>query len=236
MALKHRFLTKSRTKLPLHLRSLKFRASTGPVAAWRFRILRKGPVRPFLWRAASNVPVARGRGRRPACPEGALRELQEGGRALHFRARKWPVRRLSAGGPEGGSDRPRATTQGLSRRPRRRPRTSAGRELWLSFRVTEAELSEITSRARLAGLDRSAYARRATLGQRIVALRVPAIHLEAIGQLQRIGNNLNQAVRLVHEGRLSPDLEASVEGVRRLLLDLRRSLRGGETEEGEPRA
>jgi hypothetical protein len=110
---------------------------------------------------------------------------------------------------------------------------SAGREAWLSFRVTEAELAEITSRAQLAGLDRSTYVRRAALAQRIVALRVPAVHLQAIGQLQRIGNNLNQAVRLVHEGRLSPDLGSSVEEVRRLLLELRRALRGEGRGEGE---
>lgn len=112
----------------------------------------------------------------------------------------------------------------MTGRPRHAPGT--GRGVWLSFRVTQAELDAIEARAAAAGLDRSTYARRAALGARIVALRVPAIHLAAIGQLQRIGNNLNQAVKLVHEGRLSPEFAPALREVHRLLGELRRALRG----------
>ena len=71
-----------------------------------------------------------------------------------------------------------------------------------------------------------------------MALRVPAIHLAAIDQLQRIGNNLNQSVKLVHEGRLSPEFGPALREVQRLLLEMRRALRGETAEHsstGDPK-
>ncbi|HXU33486.1 MAG TPA: hypothetical protein VN851_23200 [Thermoanaerobaculia bacterium] len=59
-------------------------------------------------------------------------------------------------------------------------------------------------------MPRATFLRRAALVRRINAPRVPAIHLRAVFELLRLGNNLNQAVKLVHQGRLSPDLESSI--------------------------
>lgn len=194
-------------------------------------------------RVASNVSVRRKPGRWPAGPggwppgpPGRARRSRLGewrfAPSGDFRVRKsgqsfWSSVR-SPSGPGGG--RPTGVARRSPGRPRLNP--SSTRTLRLSFRVTEAEVKAIDSRATLAGLDRSTYVRRAALGARIVALRVPAIHLAAIGQLQRIGNNLNQSVKLVHEGRLSSEFGPALREVQRLLLELRRALRGETTTHG----
>lgn len=48
--------------------------------------------------------------------------------------------------------------------------------------------------------------------------RVPAVNLRTVGELQRIGNNLNQAVHLIHTGTIPPSFG---EILRRLLAEIR---------------
>jgi hypothetical protein len=50
----------------------------------------------------------------------------------------------------------------------------------------------------------STFLRLQGLGRPISGDRIPPPSLQMIGQLQRIGNNLNQSVHLLHTGRLPP--------------------------------
>lgn len=101
---------------------------------------------------------------------------------------------------------------GSTSAPRRpgRPRSMAPRATSVRVRFTALELRAVDAKAAAAGLPRATFLRRAALVRRINAPRVPAIHLRAVFELLRLGNNLNQAVKLVHQGRLSPDLESSI--------------------------
>jgi len=96
------------------------------------------------------------------------------------------------------------------RRPGR-PRAKAPREVSVRVRFTPLELRAVDAKAAAAGLPRATFLRRAALVRRINALRVSGLHLRAVYELIRLGNNLNQAVKLVHQGRLSPDLVPSIE-------------------------
>ena len=128
-------------------------------------------------------------------------------------------------GKRGRSARGGRSTRGLA---------SERRTVYVLLKLTAAEGRLLSEKAAATGLPRTTYARRAALGARIVALRVPAIHLAAIGQLQRIGNNLNQSVKLVHEGRLSSEFGPALREVQRLLVELRRALRGDTSANSSP--
>jgi len=82
------------------------------------------------------------------------------------------------------------------------------RSVRLVFRATPAEARSVAARAARSGLERSEFLRAMALGRRLPPPGVPAINLRAILELARLGNNLNQAVKLVHQGRLSPRIEA----------------------------
>ena len=64
----------------------------------------------------------------------------------------------------------------------------------ISVRFSADELAAVQGQAAMAGLSVSAFVRAAALGQRI-AVRREAVPMAAVGQLRRLGNNLNQILR-----------------------------------------
>lgn len=87
-----------------------------------------------------------------------------------------------------------------------------GRAL-LQVRVRPETKAAIRAKAGRAGLSLSAYVRRAALERDVVHRFDQA----AVYQLQRIGRNLNQAVKVMHQGHFS---EAVRESLRRCLVAL----------------
>ena len=94
--------------------------------------------------------------------------------------------------------------------------------------VDEAERLAICYRAQAAGLSTSAYGRACMLGNKGPrAKRVPPVNhvmiAEAIGALNRVGNNINQLARHANQGQtveaalLKPALEAYAEALKTLL-------------------
>jgi hypothetical protein len=61
--------------------------------------------------------------------------------------------------------------------------------------------------------------------------RVPAANLHVIGELQRIGNNLNQAVHLLHTGVIPPSFGEVLRTLQTELRAYHRSLLGQPAEE-----
>ncbi|HEX4952695.1 MAG TPA: plasmid mobilization relaxosome protein MobC [Thermoanaerobaculia bacterium] len=91
----------------------------------------------------------------------------------------------------------------------------------MKVRYTAGEFRVIEERAATTCNDLATYVRKASLGSSVVAPKVPVVNLHAMGDLNRLGNNLNQLVRLIHSGELPPGLE----GVLRLLIDAVAKLR-----------
>lgn len=121
--------------------------------------------------------------------------------------------------------------ESLQNQPRKRtPRARrAGREPRihrLTFRLTERELEVLRHRASSLEMNLSKTLRRAALGKPLRRDKIPALNLRAIGDLGRIGNNLNQLVKLAHMGRVSPGLGALALEVRGEVERLREELAG----------
>lgn len=55
---------------------------------------------------------------------------------------------------------------------------------------------------------------------------VPAVNVATVGELNRIGNNLNQAVHLLHMGILSADFGKALRELENLISSLKRELLG----------
>jgi hypothetical protein len=68
------------------------------------------------------------------------------------------------------------------------------------IRLSAMELRHVEDYAERAGLDIPSYIRLLIVG--ITPVIVPQINVEAFGQLGRVGNNLNQLVRLANQGVL----------------------------------
>jgi hypothetical protein len=99
---------------------------------------------------------------------------------------------------------------------RRRPLTLVWATPWEGFLVAE--------KADAVCLPLSRYLLLAGL-QRHIPAPVSRIDLATLGQLAALGNNLNQAVHLLHMGQLSPELGPSLAAVQALLEQIRRELR-----------
>ena len=88
------------------------------------------------------------------------------------------------------------------------------------LRVSDAELSALKSLAAARGLSLSDLLRRAGLGTRMPARRFDqadaAILVRTLGELGRIGGNLNQLTRRANAGKLTghdADLTATLAGI-----------------------
>jgi Bacterial mobilisation protein (MobC) len=105
-----------------------------------------------------------------------------------------------------------------------RPRTSEPRSHQLNLSLTASELESIEKRAEAVGMRPVHFGRAVLLDQK----RQPSVNrapdgsnLEHLiyGQLSRLGNNLNQMVRHLHQtgDPLPADLEPLLDDVRRIL-------------------
>lgn len=89
----------------------------------------------------------------------------------------------------------------------RKSRVQAQPTRSVNVRFTADELDGLDQNALFAGLTRSDFVRRCVLGKRVVP-KPGVLDLEAIHELKRLGNNLNQAVKRLHETHQdSPQLE-----------------------------
>jgi len=100
------------------------------------------------------------------------------------------------------------------RQPRKRGRPrlpeEKRREQAISVRFRPEELEQVAEAARPFSLSVGAYARRLLLGTRPHPPRLPREVLALVGELNRIGNNLNQLVKLIHQHRAPAGLLAAV--------------------------
>jgi hypothetical protein len=94
--------------------------------------------------------------------------------------------------------------------------------LRISFSSHEFRL--LNRRAELVGLPLPILARSILLYQTLPLPPAPRVHYAVVGQLGRIGNLLNQAIRSVNTGRLAPDFRNLIESTLSLLTDYHRDL------------
>lgn len=106
-------------------------------------------------------------------------------------------------------------------RPRLTPEERRGIQIKIGF--TEAEFGRLSERAVRSGLRDIEFVRRMALSQEIHA--VPQINKEAVAQLNRIGQNLNQIARKLNSGEDAEVLTEVVE-VKRLIQSFTRQLLG----------
>jgi hypothetical protein len=71
----------------------------------------------------------------------------------------------------------------------------------IGVRVTAAEYAALQAKAEALHLTPAQWLREAALKRRLPSSPVPAINVAEYGQLARLSANLNQLVRLAHEGR-----------------------------------
>jgi hypothetical protein len=103
-----------------------------------------------------------------------------------------------------------------------RPKKSETRSRQLNLSLTARELETIRNRADALGMRPVHFGRALLLGQhKGVAVAEPASNLNRLihAQLVRLGNNLNQMVRHLHQtgDPLPPDLEPLLNDIRRLV-------------------
>jgi hypothetical protein len=104
-----------------------------------------------------------------------------------------------------------------------RPRTSNPHCKQLNLRLTESELESIRRRARALGMRPVHFGRAVLLDQdcKPLAKRESESHTDRLiyGQLVRLGNNLNQMVRHLHQtgDPLPADLEPLLKDIRQIV-------------------
>ena len=75
------------------------------------------------------------------------------------------------------------------------------RGMTIGVRVTDAEYAALREKAEALHISPAQWLRDAALKRRLPSLPAPAINIEEYGTLARLSANLNQLVRLAHEGR-----------------------------------
>jgi len=108
----------------------------------------------------------------------------------------------------------------------RRPPATPRRVVGLCLRLSPAEHARLSARARHARRSLSAYIRIAALTAKSPEPPVPPVNIAVVGELNRIGNNLNQAVHLLHTGVLSGDFAEALRELDTALHTLKRQLLG----------
>ncbi len=93
----------------------------------------------------------------------------------------------------------------------------------ITVKATHDEWADLQQRAAARSMALGPYLLAAGLGRRLPR-PAPQLNREARRELGRIGVNLNQAVRLAHEGRLPEGLELQLTKLRALLLEVREQL------------
>jgi hypothetical protein len=109
----------------------------------------------------------------------------------------------------------------------RPPRPASARHsVPLTTWVKPGELARILHRVAEANLSVSAYLRTAALRVTINPPSVPRVNLRLLGDLGRVGNNLNQLVHAIHAGRAAPGLLTVLNELLVMLQTVRRELIG----------
>lgn len=109
-------------------------------------------------------------------------------------------------------------------RPRQSPEKLRSKRV--RIRLSESELAWFKEQA--AGRPLPSWIRERLLGEPRSSLQtVPSANREIAGQLARIGNNLNQLVRLAHTGRFPLHLEPVLKKLYQQLARYQRELLGG---------
>ena len=85
------------------------------------------------------------------------------------------------------------------------------RDCRLTVRFTEAELEYVTAKAARAHLEPAPFVRLVAIGTTVSPPRVPEINFQAIADMNRLGNNLNQLVKLIHSRRAPSGLAPAIE-------------------------
>lgn len=127
---------------------------------------------------------------------------------------------------------PRASEPPAEARPPRPPPQrgkAGGRTVVKSLRLSAAEAEAIGARHQAAGLSFNAYACTCMLGEGgPKRRRRPTIDREALttatAQLHRVGNNLNQLTRAIHQGRDADELAETLAELRATAKAIREAL------------
>jgi hypothetical protein len=97
--------------------------------------------------------------------------------------------------------------------------SKARRTYFRSFRLTRGELASLRAKAHAAGLPVSTYLRKVALGKKVPRRR-GQLNRDAVYQLSKIGNNLNQLARAANTAgqvvaleRLEPAIEELREAI-----------------------
>lgn len=106
-----------------------------------------------------------------------------------------------------------------------RKKATERRSVILMVRLTPDEQTQVEDSARQSGLPVATYIRTVILGRRLAPV-VPQVNFDAIDQLRRIGNNLNQAVVAIYTRSLSPSLRPPLLELVTLVRKLRAELAG----------
>ena len=97
----------------------------------------------------------------------------------------------------------------------------------LTLYLTAREIGLVKRSAAEAGAPVAVYARTAVLHQRLRPPKLPAANVQAARELNRVGNNLNQLLVLIYQGRapleleqLTRDLSSTCEQLEQVLLGI----------------
>ena len=99
------------------------------------------------------------------------------------------------------------------------------RKLRLTVRLSDEELASVRTKAEIVNLPIATLLRLAALGTPLRPV-VPAANLAAVGELNRIGNNVNQLAYLAHQGRIPSHLLPTIVELQALLGTTRAALLG----------
>lgn len=80
----------------------------------------------------------------------------------------------------------------------------------LGVRLTQDEEAALLARASELGCSLSELARAALLSVPLDPRRFPPLNRDSVEQLARLGNNLNQLVKLLHEGRAPVGIKSAL--------------------------
>lgn len=103
--------------------------------------------------------------------------------------------------------------------------SQAVRNSFIRIRVSAAELATIQEKANEMHMPVSSWLRHAALSRQLPLRPVPVVNREAYAELGKIGNNINQLVRLAHQG-LAPLATGPLEELEALLRKIKLALLG----------
>ena len=114
-------------------------------------------------------------------------------------------------------------------------RPSGPRTHWLTVRMTAEEYAVLQAKAAGEEITLSDLARLVLLRHRVRRPAIPRVNLAALDQLHRLGNNLNQLVKLLHQGRAPVGLKGVLDRLLALCGEIRSLLAGESPQLGSER-